>query len=375
MGIFSTNSVVAESSILSTEMADVTPALESANYTAMAIELVAESEANYNTIMKAIGIGELSFFEENGYEIVYEGAGATNFFEKVKQFFVKLWDKIKEIFHKFFAWLSSMSKNDSKFIAKYQKEAEDKWSKLDDDFTFNGFKFSIESFKPETVNKSIKEGLFSKTNSSYIDGISSDEGKEDIDEFIKKVNELDVDPVARSLAAKAVGADVGETLDSAEFNKAIFKAYRSDKDTKETFKKSELGDITTYCNILKDYSKTKNEANTAFDGFKRTFDATIKVIENAKNKISKTDSQNDEEKSSKLSGYGKVIELWKASLDITTTVNGIYLQALKDEASQAKHIITKVITASVKPKSSKNESAGVYESAKTMDFLAGVVLK
>ena len=376
MGIFSTNRAVAESGVLSKNIDNVIPALESANYTAMGIELVAESEANYNAIMKAIGVGELNYFEENGCEIVYESSGSNNFFEKIKQFFVKLWDKIKEIFHKFFVWLDSLVKSDAKFVAKYQKEAEERWSKLtDDNFTFKGYKFSIPDFKPETVNTTIKTALF-KGTTGFDNGVPTDTTKEDADKFVQNIKDKDSKAIARAAAIKSLNSNFSsDTIEDSEFTKELKKVFRSDKEEKEDIKKSELSHISEYCTKLKGYKEEKSKAESTFDSFKRAFESTIKSIEDAKNKFNKQETSealNAETKSAHLAAYNTVIQLNKDSLETTVTVNGAFLQALKDEAAQAKQIITKVMTTTIKP---KNESAGVYESAESMDFLAGVVLK
>ena len=376
MGIFSTNRAVAESGVLSKDIDNTIPALESANYTAMGIELVAESEANYNAIMKAIGIGELNYFEENGREIVYEASGSNNFFEKIKQFFVKLWDKIKEIFHKFFAWLDSLVKSDAKFVAKYQKEAEERWSKLtDDNFTFKGYKFSIPDFKPESVNTDIKNTLFNGVT-SFSDNVPTDTSKEDANKFVQSIKDKDSKAIARAAAIKSLNNKFSsESIEDSEFTKELRKLFRSGEEEKKELKKSELSHISDYCTKLKGYKEEKSKAESTFDSFKRAFESTIKSIEDAKNKFSKQETSETldaETKSAHLAAYNVIIQLNKDSLETTVAVNGTFLQALKDEAAQAKQIITKVMTTTIKP---KNESAGVYESAESMDFLAGVVLK
>lgn len=376
MGIFSTNRAVAESGVLSKDIDNVIPALESANYTAMGIELVAESEANYNAIMKAIGIGELNYFEENGREIVYEASGSNNFFEKIKQFFIKLWDKIKEIFHKFFAWLDSLTKSDTAFVVKYEKELQERWGKLtDDNFTFKGYKFTFNKFVPDTVNTSIKTGLFDAVNGSkYTNDIADETTKENIDEFVKKVNDIDINAKARALAITALDSSIkDDTMEESDFTKALHKYYHAEEKT--DMKKSELGDIGTLMQTVKEGKQAKADANNAFTKFKAAFDAVISQIETMKKKADKKETNENydsETKSSFMAGYSKILELNKAALNTTTVVNSAYLQGLKDKISQAKQILTKVLTTTIKP---KNESAGVYESAESMDFLAGVVLK
>ncbi len=85
-----------------------------------AMAIVAESEANYNAIMQAIGVAELCVYESTGKEMVYESSNIKGFFGKVKEFFLKMWEKIKGLFQKFFAMFDQYVKSDKEFINKYR---------------------------------------------------------------------------------------------------------------------------------------------------------------------------------------------------------------------------------------------------------------
>ena len=77
-----------------------------------AYAIVAENEANYNAIMKAVGIAELAHFESTGEEMMYEAADIKGFFGKLKEFFLKIIAKIKALFKKFFALIDSYNMSD-----------------------------------------------------------------------------------------------------------------------------------------------------------------------------------------------------------------------------------------------------------------------
>ena len=74
---------------------------ETATYEELALAMVAESEQNYISIMKAIAINEVNYFAQNGEEIVYEAGGVSGIFNKIKEFFKKLIEKVRQILHRF----------------------------------------------------------------------------------------------------------------------------------------------------------------------------------------------------------------------------------------------------------------------------------
>ena len=65
---------------------------EASTYEELSLAMIAESEQNYNAIMKAIAINEVNYFAENGQEIIYEAGGISGMFAKIKEFF-KLADR------------------------------------------------------------------------------------------------------------------------------------------------------------------------------------------------------------------------------------------------------------------------------------------
>ena len=83
-----------------------------------ALNIVAESELNFNKLMQAVAKDELGYLQENGVEMVYESGTASGFIEKLKAFFLKIWEKIKGLFRKFFAKINSYLIDDKKFADK-----------------------------------------------------------------------------------------------------------------------------------------------------------------------------------------------------------------------------------------------------------------
>ena len=54
-----------------------------------ALQIVAESDYNFNMLMKALLVEEFNTLESTGAELIYESGNMSAFFEKIKSFFMK----------------------------------------------------------------------------------------------------------------------------------------------------------------------------------------------------------------------------------------------------------------------------------------------
>ena len=102
---------------------------------------VYENECNYNAIMKAVGLSEMSYYQETGRELFLNEAGAfSGFIDKVKAFFRKVIEKIKSIFKKFIAAIDQYRLDNKQFVKKYSAQI---LRKDLSNFEFEGYKFSM----------------------------------------------------------------------------------------------------------------------------------------------------------------------------------------------------------------------------------------
>ena len=117
------------------------------NYTTLGYEIVAESQQEWNTLMKQVALNELAVYSSNGCrEVLYEAVDFSALFTRIKNFFKKLADKVKAIFHSFMAKLSSILSRDSTFAKKYGQDFINKVQNIKDDFEFKGYTFTIKKF-------------------------------------------------------------------------------------------------------------------------------------------------------------------------------------------------------------------------------------
>ena len=117
------------------------------NYTTLGYEIVAESQQEWNTLMKQVALNELAVYSSNGCrEVLYEATSFSAVFNKIKEFFKKLAEKVKAIFHSFMAKMSSVFGKSSSFAKKYGQDFINKVQNIRDDFEFKGYTFTIKEF-------------------------------------------------------------------------------------------------------------------------------------------------------------------------------------------------------------------------------------
>ena len=189
------------------------------------MRIYAESENNYNNIMKAIAIDELNVLESTGTEMIYEAGALKSFFGKMKEFFLNLWEKIKGIFKKFFAKMNALILKDKDFVKKYKAALIDVKIK---DFKYEGFVFKnldADIEDPRTIPQ-IKK----------LDQINASEDKK---ELIGYKESLDGDAF-ENVIGEYRGKLIGKTtkVDKEDFAEELFRYYRNNEDTKVELKSS-----------------------------------------------------------------------------------------------------------------------------------------
>lgn len=354
---------------------------EYANFEDVSLQMVAESEQNFSNIMKAIGLDELRYFEENGQEIVYEASGASAVFDKVKAFFKKLVEKVRQVVHAFIAKIQSWVQGDAQFVKKYQSEFSKNWASVKGDFGFKGYKFTI---KPGYDKTAIDESSIKTVVKGYgdieIDNKDVTALNNAVDDF--RDNSEDKENATRAAVAKkysdatATTATTEDSLTSSEFSEALFKAYRNGETSKVSIEKKDLSVNEIVATIsgrdkVIDKAKSAEAAITkAINGVIKTFTDAEKV--NLKDQTTKdTDKAKSDLLSAQLAYATAYAEQAKKASQYFVQANGIYLQALADNCRQCKAIMAKVVAGGKK----LTESTSYSEGSSTGSFLESVVLK
>lgn len=315
-----------------------------------AYHIVAESEANYNAIMQAVGVAELAVFESTGMEMVYEAGDVKGFFGKMKEFFLNLWEKIKGLFKKFFAMFDSYVKSDKDFINKYKKHLMTVNTK---DFKYKGYKFTLEKVDLNNMRSKIDSYL---PNSTPV-------GKDNLEKFIKQYEDR------AELMEKLRGESLGKgTLEASEFTKELFSLLRNGEDSKDDLENISVSEQIIH---ISENNKLKKDAEEQYKVIEKEIKAAIKSCESIEKELlksvpDKTDKDKTELRSLQIKAANVHISNLRDGLSILQIANGAKLTAIKDCNRQAKAICVALMN--YKP---KNESTSVYESG----FLAGVTLR
>ena len=260
------------------------------NYHELGIIAATESAANRNAFLRAIALNELASVEQYGTDqVFYESVNISGVFEKIKQFFKKLIEKVHKIFHTFVAKLSSWFQSSKDFAKKYEKEIIKKWGLVKSDWEFKGYKFTIntisydkdvfdideyKSFDDDAINKLISSKSATDlpdalTTLAVVTSRDSDPNSGNVihgKEMLKKARdkmETWQEQTRAVIIEAANGKSVGKSLDSKEFNEEIFKLYRNGEDTKDDIKLSDLGSATEVISFIKEYDKVKSNAEKA----------------------------------------------------------------------------------------------------------------
>lgn len=323
---------------------------------------VAESEENYNSLVKYIGVTEASYFAQTGKEIVYTEGTLGNIFSKIKEFLKKVWEKIKAVFKRFIMLFDKYSKDDKSFVKKYEKAVR---RASGEEIEFKGYPFS----EAKLLNTGIELSAF-ESNNEYVDlkgaitGGSTAEKALQAKAIIDKINEDPEEifdkirgdviksnsPVSASDFSKELfeathGSSSKETLDNKD--KSAEEALRIISDTKETTKKAKK----EYEKIDKLINKTwiksvENIEKNAMNGYDSEVAADLKTSQKDKftddTSGTKTITAGDK-KNAVLRGTSALLNILHTMSGILTQVNGALLTAYKDRNRQARAICAKYI--------------------------------
>lgn len=335
------------------------PAPESNDIEESAAAIIAQNEANYTNIMKSIGITELSIYESTGAEMIYESANIKGFFSKIKEFFVKLWNKIKGMFKKFFMLIASYTMKDKDFINKYKKDLLRVNTR---DLKVNGYEFTNLNWSVDTADKAIDKVI--KKNLGGISGFSVDsKNAAAINDAYEKNDREDAIEEMRAFSIGQTGS-----LNESEFTQELFEYFRDGEDSPVELDKISISSCIA---IISGSHDAEKNAKKAFKSTEKAINTVLKDLDKTeKEALKSVPTKNDQNKTDESAAIVKATSNMNsyihAKMNILTKVNGALLRAIKDQNRQAKAICVKAIN--YKP---KNEGFNHYTEG---GFLSGVVL-
>ena len=394
---------------------------ENFNYHELGIRAASEIAANHNSFMKSIALSELAAFEQTGStDVLYEAVDIKGIFEKIKMFFKKIIEKIHKIFHTFIARMSAWFGGNASFAKTYEKEVVKGWGNVKNDWEFKGYHFThISETKADTDAKfsvmiegngeteGIKKKLtdliasglaefITSSSSSDLQALLSDDtaDKNKNDTAITAVREKmdDIKDAMRFSIVQSIrdGHGLPTTIkanfkgskyDSSEYTEELFKVFRNEEDSKESFEKKDVlasygGSVAGMMTYIKEFDKIKTKTESAERKITKAIDKLIDDVSKAQNANIK--EMKDDKTKTTLNEYLVQMSslyqtIYSAASEYVTQAFSAYLQAQKEACTQAKEIAVKVIGQSKKMTESYDYSSEeTYNNG--FDFISSVKL-
>ena len=391
------------------EDASIEPCFED-NFAVAASRICYENTVNMNAIFQAAAIQEFAYYEETGEELVYEAGTSTSFFQKAKDFFKKLWEKIQQIFKKAIMMFNTKCKDDKEFYNKYKTEINkaatgsygDKEIEIYDYifygsknseaamlglFTANTMDGTLKDLNSDNVEQVVEAMLtLSKCGKdktywdSQIDKLSDDkadekadkEGMDELDQIVKSISESDYKHDAydkfRAALVKTLGNNSVTSVTSKEFAQEIAEACQQDS-TKDSVSMSVA--IRKAADYLEGSKKIISGLDKCLKTWNKDLKAIIKQLENKDKELSKVKDRKAATRANgyKHTAYSNAIEIMKEVRNIGVSFHGNVMQQIKACSAQSKSICVQA----VHYKKPKNESS-IYTSESTGSLLDNVEL-
>ena len=286
-----------------------------------------ESECNWNMIMQAIGQREI-MEAARGREMVMEAVDIKGFFNKAKEFFVKLFKKITAIVKNWIDNATAAFRTNKSFVQKYgSKFAEGKKAyEAAGGKAFKGYNFTSIGKKTVDYVKNMTDIVKSET--------------EEVRKIISEVNTGKDDSYrTRTVAdpsgirARLCGKDSG-TVSADEYRSELKIAYFGSKE-KET-----LNDATTGAENLKGVlsrsGKDVKDIKEAYKALKKAFEASLKALKELEKAMQKRDDTSN--RNNAMTAVTKAINNQKENRNAASTSLTMMMKALHAEKAQARRV-------------------------------------
>lgn len=366
------------------------------NFITAGARICAENTINMNKIMEACIIEEFCYLEENGTEMIYEEGKLNSFFTKVKNFFLKLWEKIKSIFKKAILMFDQHAKSDKEFLNKYKKELnqagnkgfEDKeipifkyiwYTKADTDKSLTDM-FKADKFKGMGIDTAMQNVQTHSKATDVIDMINNfenaqyDDDSEDckkavsnIEDKLKIINEQDwrtdyLDTVRATLIKTLSSTYTNSETSASDFAKDIKEVIQGDETNKEDVS---LYTALNYAKIFLD-NKAKNvtaNLDHALKLWKSNIDTLVKSLENKQKEFTKSNDKNitkvTRANNFKHTILSAAVSILQSEKNIGITFHSHVIQGIKACSAQSRAICVQAINY----KKPKNESTDLFEES------------
>ena len=329
---------------------------ESMSFMEMGAVTLEESTNDWNNMMRAIALTELSYVVETGQELIYEAVDFAAIKDKVVKWFKDLWAKIQGIARTAMAKFASFGKNDEAFINKYTQYFKEGYDKIPSGFSFKGYKFNddIISKAPAVVKREATAEASTAKNVSDFGKVGPDNFG---DGFKRKVDQY---------RGRIVPGSTGD-ISQSQYTKALNKAFRG-SEAKVYLNKSDI-DVNTLINHVSGCKTAITDTKDAESAIKDSIDSAIDAVETMASKFkddatSTTDADAAGKNRNASTYFTKYSDFLKEINQANATWFSTYISVLKERNRQSKAILVKLVgyaNGVGGKKDSKTEAASILE--------------
>ena len=228
-----------------------------------------------------------SCVEESSYASIMEGA-FKNAIERIKEFFVKLKDKVLEFLHNIKRFLSGVFQSAEKWVKTYEKELNNIKNDLKD-YEIQGFKYDIKIKKVMDkgvigYDKIIQMAEYKVNSVLKTDASTSDKKISKLDE---KNSEDDLVEEYKKVYTTYVKNLIGKSdIDDDEIDETIWKLMRSGASSKNDTERISVSSIfSTAIDALKNSVKEVDEFDDVIKNTRTQYDDALKFLNKTESKF------------------------------------------------------------------------------------------
>ena len=296
--------------------------------------MIFESQYNWNTIMRAIGTKEL-LENARGREMVMEAVDVKEFFNKIKEFFVKMWKKFTAFVKNWIDNAMALFRTNKSFVQKYGAKFADgkKAYEADPDKKpMKGYNFKAKYGSFDTQLKMAVEGAQENANlvAKKVGDLSAAVSSGNFD----RANELNVAHNTERLRGRLCGKSDEISADS--FRKELKIAYFGSEE-KETLKDDALNPETIK-KSLENSNKDVKDIKKVYDNAKKAFDTTLKGLKRLEDAIRKSSADASEGKSATMNAVVKSMNIEKDNKAAITMSCSMLMKAMKAQKAQCRRV-------------------------------------
>lgn len=247
-----------------------------------------------NTCTIAAALEGASCVEESSQAAIME-ASVKGVFQKIKDFFIKLKEKVKDLLHNIIRYLKSIFMSDAKWVEQYKDEL--KALKSAD---LKGYEVKMYKY---TIEEAMSKDAFATKATQLLD-----EAKQEINKQYKKnlgfgatndeVDSDTIDEMYDKLYLEFIETELGKKVDSDEVQKELWSKFRNGADGESDKDDVAVGsNINKFIETITKLPKMLDAYNTAITKNDKIYKDAIKLVDDVEKKVSdaKLDTKNGQD--------------------------------------------------------------------------------